>query len=253
MSPSLSFLLYSIVTTVSIVGLISYVLPSFIFPGTVIAIIYWFVGAYYLATSRDMKRLNSVSRSPIYVQFNESVNGVTTIRAFGSQYRFIAENHSLIDNNNRPFLWMWATNRWLHARVETVGAFVSFCTGFVMVLARDWVDPGMAGLALSYSLTFVFHILWVVRMYAINEMNMNSIERLHEYLDVDQEPPAHIPHTCPPASWPETGKIKVENLVMQYAPESPAVLRNVSFETRPKEKIGIVGRTGSGKFFKSGN
>ncbi|KAG2220577.1 hypothetical protein INT45_008758 [Circinella minor] len=246
-SPSLSFLLYSIVTTFSIVGLISYVLPSFIFPGTVIAIIYWFIGAYYLATSRDMKRLNSVSRSPIYVQFNESVNGVTTIRAFGSQYRFIAENHSLIDNNNRPFLWMWATNRWLHARVETVGAFVSFCTGFVMVLARDWVDPGMAGLALSYSLTFVFHVLWVVRMYAINEMNMNAIERLHEYLDVDQEPPAHIPHTCPSVHWPETGKIKVENLVMQYAPESPAVLRNVSFETRPKEKIGIVGRTGSGK------
>ncbi|KAI9247698.1 hypothetical protein BDA99DRAFT_565069 [Phascolomyces articulosus] len=246
-SPSLSFLLYSIVTTISIVGLITYVIPAFIVPGAVIAIIYWLIGAYYLATSRDMKRLNSVSRSPIYVQFNESVNGVTTIRAFGSQHRFIAENHLRIDNNNRPFLWMWATNRWLHARVEVVGAFVSFCTGFVMVMARDWVDPGMAGLALSYSLTFVFHVLWVVRMYAINEMNMNAIERLHEYLDVDQEPPAHIPATCPPVSWPETGKIKVQDLVMKYSPESPAVLRDISFETRPREKIGIVGRTGSGK------
>ncbi|KAI9496002.1 hypothetical protein BDB00DRAFT_811355 [Zychaea mexicana] len=246
-SPSLSFLLYSIVSTFCIVALITYVVPAFVVPGTLIAVLYWLVGAYYLATSRDMKRLNSVSRSPIYVQFNESVNGVTTIRAFGSQYRFVAENHSRIDNNNRPFLWMWATNRWLHARVEVVGSFVGFCAGLVMVMARDWIDPGMAGLSLSYALTFTFHVLWVVRMYAVNEMNMNAIERLHEYLDVDQEPPARIAATCPPASWPEAGSIKVDDLVMQYAPDSPAVLRNVSFETRPREKIGIVGRTGSGK------
>lgn len=246
-SPLLSFLVYSIVATLCVVILISTVIPGFIIPGIVIAAMYWFIGVYYLATSRDMKRLNSVSRSPIYVQFNESVNGVVTIRAFGAQFRFLAENHKRIDNNNRPFLWMWATNRWLHARVEVLGAFVGFVTGLVLIMSRGWVDAGLAGLCLSYSLTFTHHVLWVVRTYAMNEMNMNAIERVHEYLDIEQEPPMHIPATCPPHSWPETGAIQVRDLEMRYTSDGPAVLRNISFETRPREKVGIVGRTGSGK------
>jgi ABC-type multidrug transport system fused ATPase/permease subunit len=245
--PSLSFLLFSVVATVCVVLLVSSVTPVFIIPGVVIAAMFCAIGSYYLQTSRDLKRLNSVSRSPIYVQFNESVNGVATIRAFGSQYRFINENHQKIDSNNRPFLWMWATNRWLHCRVDVLGAFVGFCTGFVLVLARNWVDPGLAGLSLSYSLTFTHHVLWVVRNYAMNEMNMNAIERVHEYLDVEEEPPTYIAATEPSPSWPEHGAIEVENLVMQYAPENPPVLRNVSFKVNPREKIGIVGRTGSGK------
>jgi ABC-type multidrug transport system fused ATPase/permease subunit len=246
-APSLSFLLYSVVATLCVIMLISSVTPTFLVPGVIIAMLFVFIGNYYLRTSRDMKRLNSVSRSPIYVQFNETVNGVATVRAFGSQFRFLNENHEKIDSNNRPFLWMWATNRWLHCRVDFLGSFVGFCTGFVLILARSWIDPGLAGLSLSYSLTFTHHILWVVRQYAMNEMNMNAIERVHEYLDVEEEPAAYIPETEPRASWPEQGSVEVKDLVMQYAPENPAVLRNVSFKVNPREKVGIVGRTGSGK------
>ncbi|KAI8381242.1 P-loop containing nucleoside triphosphate hydrolase protein [Radiomyces spectabilis] len=246
-APSLSLLVYSIIATVFVVALVSVITPAFLVPGILIGALYWSIGSYYLRTSRDLKRLNSVSRSPIYVQFNESINGVSTIRAFGSQFRFMEENFKKIDGNNRPFIWMWATNRWLHCRVDVLGAFVGFCTGVVLLAARQWIQPGLAGLSLSYALTFTQHVLWVVRMYAVNEMNMNAIERVHEYLDIDQEPPAHIPERCPPPSWPHSGAVKVENLVMQYAPENPPVLRNISFETRPREKIGIVGRTGSGK------
>lgn len=246
-APSLSLLLYSLVATVCIIMLISSVTPTFLVPGVLIALMFVFIGNYYLRTSRDMKRLNSVTRSPIYVQFNETVNGVITIRAFGSQIRFLNENHQKIDSNNRPFIWMWATNRWLHCRVDILGAFVGFCTGFVLILARSWIDPGLAGLSLSYSLTFTHHILWVVRQYAMNEMNMNAIERVHEYLGVEEEPAAFIEETEPRVSWPEEGAVEVKNLVMQYAPENPAVLRNVSFKIKPREKVGIVGRTGSGK------
>ncbi|KAI9251679.1 P-loop containing nucleoside triphosphate hydrolase protein [Helicostylum pulchrum] len=245
--PSLSFLLYSVIATICVVILVSSVTPAFLVPGVVIAFMFCAIGSYYLQTSRDLKRLNSVSRSPIYVQFNESVNGVATIRAFGAQYRFINDNHNKIDCNNRPFLWMWATNRWLHCRVDVLGAFVGFCTGFVLVLARDWINPGLAGLSLSYSLTFTHNVLWVVRMYAANEMNMNAIERVHEYLDVEEEPPTHIAETEPAADWPQHGAMEVKDLVMQYAPENPPVLREVSFKINPREKVGIVGRTGSGK------
>ncbi|KAJ2962176.1 hypothetical protein NQZ79_g2672 [Umbelopsis isabellina] len=246
-APSGSFLLNSIVATIFVVLLISWVTPLFLIPGFVIAAIFWFIGTFYLESSRDMKRLNSVSRSPIYVQFNESVNGVATIRAFGAQSRFIRENMNKIDSNNRPFIWMWATNRWLHCRVDILGAFVGFCTGFVIILGRSWIDPGMAGLSLSYALTFTHNVLWVVRMYAVNEMNLNAIERVQEYLDVDEEPAAVIEESRPRDSWPETGSIEVENLVMQYTPENPPVLRDLSFSVNPREKIGIVGRTGSGK------
>ncbi|KAK4517554.1 uncharacterized protein ATC70_000894 [Mucor velutinosus] len=247
LAPSLSYLLYSIIATIYVIVLVSVITPVFIVPGFFVALMFRSVGVYYLKTSRDMKRLNSVSRSPIYVQFNETVLGVATIRAFGCQRRFTEENYKRIDANNRPFLWMWATNRWLHCRVDVLGAFVSFCTGAVLVGSRDWINPGLAGLSLSYALTFTHHVLWVVRMYAINEMNMNAIERIHEYLDIEEEPPAHIPATSPRISWPEMGTVQVERLVMKYAPDTPAVLRDVSFETRPREKIGIVGRTGSGK------
>ncbi|OAD65376.1 hypothetical protein PHYBLDRAFT_189572 [Phycomyces blakesleeanus NRRL 1555(-)] len=245
--PSLSFLLFATAATLCVVILISCITPAFLVPGTVITLLFWLIGSYYLKTSRDMKRLNSVSRSPIYVQFGETVNGVATIRAFGSQNRFLEENYKKIDSNNRPFLWMWATNRWLHCRVDTLGAFVSFCTGFVLVSSRNWVDPGLAGLSLSYALTFTNHVLWVVRMYAVNEMNMNAIERVDEYMAIEEEPAVHIPETTPPPSWPATGSLKVENLVMQYSPENPPVLRDISFSVKPMEKVGIVGRTGSGK------
>lgn len=171
-APTLSFLLFSIVNMFCVIVLVTVITPTFVVPGVIIAILYWLIGSYYLATSRDLKRLNSVTRSPIYVQFNESVNGVMTIRAYGCQQRFLNENYDRVDSNNRPFIWMWATNRWLHARVETLGAFVGFCTGFVLVMSRDWVDPGLAGLSLSYALTFTHHVLWVIRMYAVNEMNL---------------------------------------------------------------------------------
>ncbi|KAF7726212.1 hypothetical protein EC973_009010, partial [Apophysomyces ossiformis] len=246
-APSFSYLLYSFVATICIVILVSVVTPAFLIPGVFIAFVFWTIGSYYLNTSRDLKRLNSVSRSPIYVQFGETVNGVATIRAFGCQNRFLEENFKKIDTNNRSFIWMWATNRWLHCRVDLLGAFVGFCTGFVLILSRSWVNAGLAGLSLSYSLMFTHHVLWIVRMYAVNEMNAVSIERVHEYLDVEEEPPAHVPQFTPRPSWPEHGAVQVQNLVMQYSPENPPVLRNISFETRPREKIGIVGRTGSGK------
>ncbi|KAI9013950.1 P-loop containing nucleoside triphosphate hydrolase protein [Phycomyces nitens] len=245
--PSLSYLLFAVAATLCVVILVSCITPAFLIPGTVITILFWLIGSYYLKTSRDLKRLNSVSRSPIYVQFGEAVNGVATIRAFGGQNRFIQENFNKIDSNNRPFLWMWATNRWLHCRVDTLGAFVSFCTGFVLVMSRSWIDPGLAGLSLSYALTFTVHVLWVVRMYAVNEMNMNAIERVDEYMSIEEEPAIHIPETTPPPNWPATGSVKVENLVMQYSPENPPVLRDISFNVKPMEKVGIVGRTGSGK------
>ncbi|KAI9266436.1 P-loop containing nucleoside triphosphate hydrolase protein [Phascolomyces articulosus] len=249
LAPSMSSLLYACMAASCVVILISTIIPIFLIPGSIIAVLFWVIGSYYLKSSREMKRLNSVSRSPIYIHFQESASssGVATIRAFGCQRRFIEENYEKIDNNNRPFIWMWGANRWLHCRIDILGAFIGFVTGVGLLISRSSIDAGLAGLALSYSLTVTRHFIWIVRQYAMYEMNCNSIERVQEYLDVEQEPPEQIDATRPSIHWPETGSVKVDQLVMKYSSEAPPVLHGISFETRPREKVGIVGRTGSGK------
>ncbi|ORX63009.1 PSS-domain-containing protein, partial [Hesseltinella vesiculosa] len=243
-APNFSFLLYNIVSSVYVVVMITLVTPMFIVPGTLIALMFWQVGRYYLRSSRDMKRLNSVSRSPIYVQFNETIQGVATIRAFGAQQRFIQDNFTKIDTNNRPFLWMWAANRWLQCRVDILGASIGLFTAIVLLLSRAWIDAGLAGLSLAYAITFTQYILWIVRTYAMNEMNCVSIERVEEYMHIDQE---QDQGKLARSQWPEAGLVQFKDVEVQYAPDTPVVLHGISFETKPREKIGIVGRTGSGK------
>ncbi|CAG8457297.1 10170_t:CDS:10, partial [Acaulospora morrowiae] len=248
LSPVAMFLLYSCVATMSVIFVISCVMPQFLIAGLFIAAVYVLIGTYYLSTSRDLKRMESVSRSPIYALFGETITGVATIRAFGAETRLMKRILTLADANNRPYIFNWACNRWLNTRVDVAGGLVSLTTGVIVLYSlSNGMDSGLAGLALIYALNFTGHIIWVLRMYAVQEMNMNSVERVQEYLTLEEEPPRIINNSRPPANWPSRGDILVDNLVMQYAPENPPVLKEISFHVRPSEKVGIVGRTGSGK------
>ncbi|KAJ2825665.1 hypothetical protein FBU31_003652, partial [Coemansia sp. 'formosensis'] len=161
--------------------------------------------------------------------------------------RFKQTNYVKIDDNIRPFIYMWGANRWLSIRVDLAGALVSFMAGLLALTTTGRMDAGLAGLSLSYALNFTEHILWVVRFYSINEMNLNSVERVVEYMDVEPEAPVTIPDRVPPANWPTEGHISVEDLVLKYADNLPPVIKGISFNVKPCEKIGIVGRTGAGK------
>ncbi|CAG8506025.1 1335_t:CDS:10 [Funneliformis caledonium] len=245
LSPMALFLIYSCVATASVIFAISTVMPQFLIAGIFITALYVFIGAYYLATSRDLKRIESVTRSPIYASFGETIVGVSTIRAFGAENKLMKKMLSLVDGNNRPFIYNWACNRWLHTRVDLAGGLVSFATGIIIIYQiSKGMDPGLAGFALAYALNFTGHIIWVLRMYAMQEMNMNSV---YEYMNLMEEPARIIEGFRPPPEWPFRGEIKVNNLIMQYAPDNPPVLKDVSFQIKPSEKVGIVGRTGSGK------
>ncbi|KAI8134397.1 hypothetical protein DUD61_001953 [Geotrichum candidum] len=163
------------------------------------------------------------------------------------QAKFIEQNLSTIDDNNRPFFYLWVANRWLSFRIDFAGAFVTFSAAALAMLSVGKIDSGLAGLSLSYAITFSEKALWIVRLYAIVEMNMNSVERIQEYLDIEKEAPAIIEDSRPPIIWPERGEIEVDNLSLRYSPELPLVIKNVSFKVDPFSKIGIVGRTGAGK------
>ncbi|KAI9813022.1 MAG: hypothetical protein M1832_006413 [Thelocarpon impressellum] len=240
-------MLYCLASVITIIILISAITPTFLIAAVFIVAMYFFIGMFYIRSSRDLKRLESVQRSPLYQHFGETLSGITTIRAYGDERRFIRENLARVNTHNRPYIYLWATNRWLAFRVDVVGALVAFFAGAFVIMNVKNVDPGAAGLSLTYAVTFTENVLWLVRLYAVNEQNMNSVERVKEYLDVEQEAPAVVPESRPPANWPSKGSVQFINYTTRYRSDLEPVLRSVSFHIRPLEKVGIVGRTGAGK------
>jgi ABC-type multidrug transport system fused ATPase/permease subunit len=229
------------------VVLIAYVTPGFLIAGIFITLAYVFLGQFYLHASRDLKRLESVERSPLFQQFGETLSGVTTIRAYGDERRFIRDNLARINTQLRPFIYLWAANRWLAFRTDCLGDFVAFFAGVFVIISLGKIDPGSAGISLSYAIGFADNILWLVRLYAMNEQNMNSVERIKEYLEVEQEAAAIVEKNRPPENWPAKGTVEFINYTTRYRKELEPVLRNLTFKIEAREKIGIVGRTGAGK------
>ncbi|KAJ3393132.1 hypothetical protein HDU92_007963 [Lobulomyces angularis] len=229
----------------AILILICAVTPYFILFLIPIVFVYIIIAKKYLKVSRELKRLEAISRSPIYSQFSETLIGVSTIRAYGQEQRFLDEAYKRLDSNHRAYFFLWVSNRWLSIRTDLISSFVVFISGAAMLYGH--LPPGWAALTMSYSLDLCEAFLWVIRSHADMEMAMNSVERVQEYSTIEQEAPAVIEGRRPPSNWPTAGVVEVKNLYVQYSPESPAVLRDLSFTTKKFEKIGIVGRTGAGK------
>ncbi|KAL1924068.1 uncharacterized protein VTP21DRAFT_7103 [Calcarisporiella thermophila] len=217
--------------------------PGFFWVGLITLVTYLLLCALYLQSSREVKRIESVSLSPLFSHFGETLSGVTTIRAYGEEERFRKGNLQLIDNSNRPFLCLFMCNRFLSVSSGITGALIAFTTALFLILHQD-IDAGLAGLTLVYSLGFAEHAFWMIRFFSDGEININSVERVQQYIQVDKEPDGG---EVPEADWPGKGEIEVQDLVMRYTPESPAVLRGISFSVKSGEKVAVVGRTGAGK------
>lgn len=238
---------HCLASIITIVVLISVIMPGFLITGVFITVLYAFIGKFYINSSRDLKRLESVNRSPLYQQFGETLSGITTIRAYGDERRFIRENLNRINTQHRPFIYLWAANRWLAFRVDVVGAMVSFFAGIFVVQSVGSIDAGAAGLAMTYAVTFTENVLWFVRLYSANEQNMNSVERIKEYLDADQEAALVVPDNRPPVNWPSKGSVEFIGYSTRYRTDFELVLKKITFKILPGEKVGVVGRTGAGK------
>jgi ABC-type multidrug transport system fused ATPase/permease subunit len=239
----MSCLLGIVVTVV----LIAWITPGFLIAGIFITMAYVFLARFYLHSSRDLKRLESVERSPLFQQFGETLSGVTTIRAYSDERRFVRDNLARINKQLRPFIYLWAANRWLSFRTDLLGDFVAFFAGVFVIFSLGKIDAGSAGISLSYAVGFAENILWLVRLYSMNEQNMNSVERIKEYLEVEQEAAAIVEKNRPEENWPSKGTVEFINYSTRYRKELEPVLRNLSFKIEARQKIGIVGRTGAGK------
>ncbi|KAF4506689.1 hypothetical protein G6O67_006747 [Ophiocordyceps sinensis] len=234
----------SLVVTVILIATIT---PAFLIAALFISALFYVVAVFYLRASRDLKRLESVQRSPLFQQFGETLSGMTTIRAYGDERRFIRDNLVKVNTQSRPFIYLWACNRWLAFRADALGNMVSFFAGAFIILSLGKIDAGAAGISLSYALNFTENILWLVRLYGMNEQNMNAMERVKEYLDLEQEAAPVVEDNRPPESWPDKGDVEFVDYSTRYRTDLDPVLRGISLKIHAKEKVGIVGRTGAGK------
>ncbi|KAI9650783.1 Transporter of the ATP-binding cassette (ABC) [Ciborinia camelliae] len=234
----------SIATTIIMISIFT---PYFLVAVALVFSIYLYIGKYFLRTSRDLKRIEAVTKSPLYQHFGETLNGLTTIRAYQSEKIFINENLDRIDNNNGPYFYLWAANRWLAFRLDAMGAFVTFCAAAFIISSHGRIDAGAAGLSLLYAVTFTENVVYLVRLQANNEQNLNSMERIEEYIQLDREGNTNSQEFKPPLSWPSKGAIEFVNFSTRYNLSLAPVLHQINLKILPQQKIGVVGRTGAGK------
>ncbi|KAM7197693.1 P-loop containing nucleoside triphosphate hydrolase protein [Rhypophila sp. PSN 637] len=229
---------------------ISYTTPPFVAFIIPLGAMYMFIQRYYLRASRELKRLDSVSRSPIYAHFQESLGGISTIRAYRQQDRFENENEWRVDANLRAYFPSISANRWLAVRLEFIGAVVILAAAglaVASVASGSGLTEGMVGLAMSYALQITTSLNWIVRQSVEVETNIVSVERVLEYASLPSEAPEIIHRNRPPVSWPSRGEVEFKNYSTRYREGLDLVLKNISLDIKSHEKIGVVGRTGAGK------
>ncbi|KFV13577.1 Multidrug resistance-associated protein 1, partial [Tauraco erythrolophus] len=222
--------------------------PLFIVVVVPLGYFYFTIQRYYIASSRQIRRLAGASHSPVISHFSETLAGRSTVRAFGHQERFIRKNYDVVYENLVYFYNNVISNRWLSVRLEFLGNLMVFFTALFVVLAGNTMSSSTVGLSMSYALNVsneVYLNFWVRKACEI-ETNAVSIERVCEYAKMDKEEPWIMPNR-PPVGWPNRGIIEFVNYKAQYRKDLGLALNDVSFQTQSKEKVGIVGRTGAGK------
>ncbi|KAK9944969.1 hypothetical protein M0R45_010504 [Rubus argutus] len=203
---------------------------------------------YYMASSRELVRIVSIQKSPIIHLFGESIAGAATIRGFGQEKRFMKRNLYLLDCFARPFFCSLAAIEWLCLRMELLSTFVfAFCMLLLVSFPHGSIDPSMAGLAVTYGLNLNARLSRWILSFCKLENKIISIERIYQYSQIPGEAPPVIEDSRPPTRWPENGTIELHDLKVRYKENLPVVLHGVTCTFPGGKKIGIVGRTGSGK------
>jgi ABC-type multidrug transport system fused ATPase/permease subunit len=290
LSNYLDFFLFCTLFVVSSLATITYVTPPFGIAVLPIGIVYVRVLNYFREVAREAKRLDSISRSPVFAHFSETLGGLSTIRAYGQSGRFVDDFLDKLDRNTRAYYCMKSADRWLSVRLELLGAFIGllaamFASFSVIGGSEDGDDfSSLAGLSLTYAIQVTGLLNWCVRSFAQLEAAMNSCERVVHYVDnIPHEAPATSAGLArlaaqrdrggrdadageeagaslrsflasgggeahaPPEGWPSRGGIEIDGLRMRYREGTPMVLRGIRCVIRGGERVGVVGRTGSGK------
>uniref|UniRef100_A0A673JL25 Multidrug resistance-associated protein 7-like n=1 Tax=Sinocyclocheilus rhinocerous TaxID=307959 RepID=A0A673JL25_9TELE len=245
----LNILLANVFGLLGMLLVMSYGLPWVLVPLLPLGVLYYQTQCFYRHSSRELKRLCSLTLSPVYSHFSETLSGLSTVRASGhTASRFEEENERRLEQNQRCLFSSNAAMQWLDIRLQMIGVTVVTGISLIAVIQHQLksIDPGLVGLSLSYALSITNLLSGLIFSFAQTEMQLVSIERTEEYsTNIPQEPQEASTEVL--ESWPEKGRVEFVGAVLVYRPGLPNALDGVSLEVLPGERVGIVGRTGSGK------
>ncbi|KAJ1258328.1 hypothetical protein BS78_10G066900 [Paspalum vaginatum] len=214
-------------------------------------LIYRKVQFYYRSTSREVRRLDSIARSPIYSSFTETLDGSSTIRAFQKEGFFLERFIQHVTLYQKTSYSELIASLWLSLRLQLLAGFIILFIAMMATISFhssslvNFATPGLVGLALSYAAPVVSLLNGFLTTFTETEKEMISVERVVEYVGIPQEELQGS--ESPPRSWPTEGKIEFEHVTLKYKPELPPALSDVSFLIASGMQVGIIGRTGAGK------
>ncbi|XP_034354498.1 ATP-binding cassette sub-family C member 4 [Arvicanthis niloticus] len=236
----------TLLLVISVIAVAAAVIPWILIPLVPLSVIFLVLRRYFLETSRDVKRLESTTRSPVFSHLSSSLQGLWTIRAYKAEERCQELFDAHQDLHSEAWFLFLTTSRWFAVRLDAICAIFVIVVAFGSLILAKTLDAGQVGLALSYALTLMGMFQWSVRQSAELENMMISVERVIEYTDLEKEAPWECKKR-PPPGWPHEGVIIFDNVNFTYSLDGPLVLKHLTALIKSREKVGIVGRTGAGK------
>ncbi|WKY15512.1 hypothetical protein Q1695_000749 [Nippostrongylus brasiliensis] len=250
MDDQLAFVFFEfLMGTLNFLGIVFVILllnPIVFLPTLPLLVVFFLLRIVYLASSRDVKRLEATTRSPLYSHISAFMNGLYTVRAYGKQSEVLQEYHRAQNINTAAFGLTLSTSRWFAVCIDWLVALFVSVVAFCTVMTPAIMSSGEVALMLVYAVQLTGFFSWIMRQSAELQNGMVSVERIVQYNELESEHDTG-PTEEPPKSWPTEGHITVTKMSMKYDEDGEYVLRNVCLDIKPKEKIGIVGRTGAGK------
>ncbi|KAJ7189543.1 P-loop containing nucleoside triphosphate hydrolase protein [Mycena pura] len=224
--------------------------PAFLVPGLVITMLGAFFGQLFMKAQLPVKREMSNARSLTLGHFSAVITGLTSIRAYGIQEKFLQDYFLHIDLYSRTAITYQNLNRWIACRSDILGgAFTALLAAYLVYIRKE--DAATTGFVLNNAFGYsIMVLLWVRYINTVELDGMQfrcSLERILEYINVEQQQDPSKQIETPPAHWPASGHVVVDNLTARYSEEGPPILHNISFELKSGERVAVVGRTGSGK------
>ncbi|XP_075705466.1 ATP-binding cassette sub-family C member 9-like isoform X2 [Rhinoderma darwinii] len=244
--PTLESLTRSTLLCLSAIGVISYANPYFLIALFPLSVAFYFIQKYFRVASKDLQELDDNTQLPLLCHFSETAEGLTTIRAFRHESRFKQRMLELTDTNNLAYLFLSAANRWLEVRTDYLGACIVLMAAVTSITSG--FTSGIVGLGLTYALTVTNYLNWVVRNLADLEVQIGAVKKVNSFLNIESECyEGTMDSQQVPDDWPKDGEIKISDLCVRYESNLKPVLKHVKANIKPGQKVGICGRTGSGK------